>query len=101
MNHGRHLRTRIEIAGEITELCLQAMVLTHIMRSAHLSYTQTREYLQYVREKGLVEKEVIRGKHFFKTTMKGRDFLYAYERIMQLIDINADQPVHKRYSVTS
>jgi predicted transcriptional regulator len=55
------------------------------MYSAYLSYAQIQEYLEFLREKGLILYE--EGVQQYKLTEKGLHFLHVYEKISELISL--------------
>ena len=81
----RHFRGRMEITADIVRLCLEGTRKTAVMYKCNLSYEQLNRYLKEVQERGLIEKDVINGKGFYKATPKGRDYLAKYDRLQQII----------------
>ena len=66
------------------------------MYKAYLSYTQIKEYLKFLQDKGLMEYE--EGTQIFRITEKGILFLRAYEEITTLVNKDA-KPEEKTISV--
>ena len=56
---------------------------TRLMYSAYLSYAQIQEYLEFLREKGLILYE--EGVQQYKLTEKGLHFLRVHDQISQLL----------------
>ena len=77
-------RSRTEIAATILETVRCGTTKTKIMYKAYLSYTQIKEYLKFLQDKGLMEYE--EGSQIFRITEKGILFLRAYEEITNLVN---------------
>jgi len=77
-------RSRTEIAATILETVRCGTTKTKIMYKAYLSYTQIKEYLKFLQDKGLMEYE--QGTQIFRITEKGILFLRAYEEITNLVN---------------
>jgi len=69
-------RDRHDIALEILRKSIPGKKKTELMREAGLSYTQSKQYLGILLEKGLLEIDKNRR---FKTTKKGLEFLEKCE----------------------
>jgi len=69
-------RDRHDIALEILRKSTSGKKKTELMRDAGLSYTQSKQYLGILLEKGLLEIDENRR---FKTTKKGLEFLEKCE----------------------
>lgn len=65
-------RDRHDITMEILKKTTSGKKKTELMRDVGLSYTQTKQYLRVLLEKGLL---AIDEKHRFKTTKKGLETL--------------------------
>jgi len=89
-------RSRTEIAATILETVRCGTTKTKIMYKAYLSYTQIKEYLKFLQDKGLMEYE--QGTSIFRITEKGILFLRAYEEITTLVNKDA-KPEEKTISV--
>jgi len=89
-------RSRTEIAATILETVRCGTTKTKIMYKAYLSYTQIKEYLKFLQDKGLMEYE--EGTQIFRITEKGILFLRAYEEITTLVNKDA-KPEEKTISV--
>ncbi len=89
-------RSRTEIAATILETVRCGTTKTKIMYKAYLSYTQIKEYLKFLQDKGLMEYE--QGTQIFRITEKGILFLRAYEEITNLVNKDA-KPEEKTISV--
>ena len=84
-------RSRTEIAATILESVRSGTTKTKIMYKAYLSYTQIKEYLKFLQDKGLMEYE--EGSQVYRITDKGIQFLRAYEEITNLVnkDVNLNE----------
>ena len=80
-------RSRTEIAATILETVRCGTTKTKIMYKAYLSYTQIKEYLKFLQDKGLMEYE--QGTMIFRITEKGILFVRAYEEITNLVNKDA------------
>jgi len=69
-------RDRHDITLEILRKSTSGKKKTELMRDAGLSYTQSKQYLGILLEKGLLEIDENRR---FKTTKKGLEFLEKCE----------------------
>jgi len=76
-------RSRTEIVATILETVRSGTTKTKIMYKAYLSYTQMKEYLQFLQERKLMEFES--GTQIYRITDKGLQFLKAYEEISGLV----------------
>ena len=78
-------RDRHDIAAEILEIAGVGLISTHIMYKAKLSFSQLREYVPLLLEKGLLEKLTVvrhrQSKHILKTTEKGQKFLQSLKSL--------------------
>jgi predicted transcriptional regulator len=76
-------RTRIEITRKILEIALGGALKTRIMYGAYLSFPQTREYLDFLQEKGLLEHR--KDDKQYWTTEKGKTFLTEIVEMQELL----------------
>ena len=77
-------RGRIEIMGDILSVCIAGNIKkTHIMYRGNLSHDMLKAYTDELRKRGLVE--FVDGGGRFRTTEKGKEFLYHYEQIKELL----------------
>ncbi len=89
-------RSRTEISATILETVRCGTTKTKIMYKAYLSYTQMKEYLRFLQDKGLMEYE--EGAQIYRITEKGIQFLRAYEEITNIVYKNT-KPNEKIVSV--
>ncbi len=76
-------RSRTEIIATILESVRSGSTKTKIMYKAYLSYSQMKEYLQFIQENNLMEYES--GAQIYRITDKGIQFLTVYEDIVCLV----------------
>jgi predicted transcriptional regulator len=70
-------RDRHDITFEILRKATVGKKKTELMREVGLSYAQSKKYLNALIEKKLLE---VNGKHLFRTTSKGLEFLEKCEQ---------------------
>lgn len=80
-------RSSIEIIGEI--LNLKRANKTKIMYGANMSYEQTAMYLDFLENKGLMEKDTSNGRVNYKTTERGVNVLERIECLLK--DLGLDE----------
>ncbi len=98
VNYIMKYRSRTEIAATILESVRGGTTKTKIMYKAYLSYTQIKEYLKFLLDKGLMEYEP--GSSIYRITEKGIQFLRAYEEITNLVNKDVEvQPNEKIISL--
>jgi len=83
-------RSRTDITGLILEAANGGATKTKIMYKAYLSFSQLREYLSMLVEKGLIEYEDGIAKH--RTTEKGLKILQMCNQINDELVISPNQP---------
>ena len=79
-------RGRIQIMGDVLGLATAGIKKTHIMYRANLSYEQVHMYLAELIEKGLLVQASTDDGLVYRTTERGREFLYYYGRIVSLLE---------------
>ncbi|MCW3994175.1 MAG: hypothetical protein NWE85_06410 [Candidatus Bathyarchaeota archaeon] len=84
-NPSRKRRDKLFIISEILEIAKDGVLKTQIMYRANLSFTQLNDYLGFMLETHLLEKIRQNGKHIYKSTEKGLDFLERYHQIAELL----------------
>ena len=77
----RRRRDRLETIFVILRVCEKPILKTHIMHRANLSFSQLNEYLDFLKERGLIVKE---EKHW-KITRKGLGYIKIFKRIQSLL----------------
>jgi len=80
-------RSEIEILAYVLKVAREGANKTKILYKANLSYTQLRNYLRFLKAKGLIREEAARSRGVvFKTTSKGNLFLIRWMRILDLFE---------------
>ncbi|MGD1834661.1 MAG: winged helix-turn-helix domain-containing protein [Nitrososphaeraceae archaeon] len=78
-------RSRTDIVALILEATMDGAAKTKIMYRAFLSYSQLKEYLSILLDRELISYSD--EEQIFRTTEKGRRFLYLYSKVMELITL--------------
>ncbi len=78
-------RSRTDIAAMILRAANNGATKTRLMYSAYLSYTQVKEYMEFLMEKGLLTYEP--GSSLYKLTERGAKFLNAYDQISEMVSV--------------
>ena len=78
-------RDKLYIIAEILEITKDGSLKTQVMYRANLSFTQMKEYLDFLLRIDLVKKVEVRGKDVYQATEKGLDFLQRYHEIRELL----------------
>lgn len=73
----------MEIAAKVLEIAQKSVIKTTIMYGAFLSFTQLREYLDFLIENELLEH--IPEKNLYRTTDKGKRFLNSYQELEHMM----------------
>lgn len=80
-------RTEIEVLASILDVARYGVNKTKILYKANLSYTQLRNYLLFLGEKGLLRvNKKANGGSTYLTTPKGLLFLSTWGRIVPLLE---------------
>jgi len=81
-------RTRAEIVSQMLDAAredAQGVTKTKIIYSGGLSYTQSKEYLRLVLDRGLLEYHGTRNR--YRLTQKGVEYLEMFRRSRALTEI--------------
>ncbi len=76
-------RSRVEIIDAILRSIGSGATRTRIMYKAFLSYTQVKEYLVSLEEKGLIKYD--KEKRRYSLTERGSSFINAYGEVRKVI----------------
>jgi predicted transcriptional regulator len=76
-------RSRTEIAAMILQSARTGATKTKIMYKAYMSYTQVKEYLNFLQESNLIKYG--EDTQLYSVTEKGMRFLRAYDEISGLV----------------
>lgn len=79
-------RGKIQIMGDIVDLCKAGIRKTHIMYKGNLSYEQINRYLYELLEKELIIQNLDDGVLTYRATEKGRSFLQYYNMMLSILD---------------
>jgi predicted transcriptional regulator len=74
-------RNRTEIIVEMLEALASPVPITWVMYRTRLSYSQLKEYREFLLAKGLARQE----NNLWSITTKGKSFLEAYKRAMKIL----------------
>jgi predicted transcriptional regulator len=86
-------RDRSVIMAMILQAANAGATKTRIMYGAYLSYSQLKEYLEFMESKGLIMRE--EGTQVYKLTVKGLKFLGKFEEMNDLISLSPDNTLSK------
>lgn len=78
-------RDRLHIMAEIIEAAKESQLKTRIMYSINLSFSQVKEYLSFLTEKGFLRVRVENGKKLYETTVKGNQYSENYREMSNLL----------------
>jgi predicted transcriptional regulator len=88
-------RNRLGILANLLTVARNGSLKTHLMYNANLSYTMLKDYLQFLRDNGLVTEETYDDENvtIYKTTDRGLKFLGTYEALRYLAAPDEKQPI--------
>lgn len=78
----KNTRSRIEIAADVLEHTCSPCKPTTIMYRANLSYDQLKSYLVFLVERNWITRQG----GLWVTTEGGREYLWAYSRLREILD---------------
>lgn len=84
-------RSRLEIISTILRTAMEGATKTKIMYMSYLSYEQSKEYLQFLQERGLLEYKS--EEEVYRITEKAIRFLKTAQEMNEILpsrDINDD-----------
>lgn len=82
-----HKRGRLTTLYEMLTICQKGPVKkTHLMYRANLSHDQLQKFLQVLLDKELCVEDTSETRSLYHITMKGNQFLRAFQRLTQLIE---------------
>ena len=79
-------RDKLVIMTEIMGICKNGSFVTQIMFKANLSFAQLKQYLASLSELGLLEKLECNGRHIYRSTRKGQEFMKMQQEIINLLN---------------
>ncbi len=77
--------------GDVLGLATSGIRKTHIMYRANLSYEQVHMYLAELIERGLLAQHATDEGVVYRTTERGREFIYFYTKIVDFMDSSPQQ----------
>ena len=90
-------RDRLNILAEILDVASGGKLKTQIMYMVNLSFSQLKEYISYLTERGFLTVRVENGKKFYETTVKGARYIENYREMSNLL--RPPEPVEARILV--
>jgi predicted transcriptional regulator len=81
-------RSRLEIIADILKKLRKPTCKTNLMSHCNMNFTQSGQYLNYMKSNGLIQKEAMAGKVTYQRTEAGREFLELYNKMALLLDPN-------------
>ena len=59
---------------------------THLLYKSNLSHAKLKEYVDILKEKGMIEEQEVKGRKMFIMKDQGHKFLLEFERIKEFSD---------------
>ncbi len=89
---GRGSRGYLEIIDSILSACTEGALKTHVMFKCNLNSSQVQQYLAYLVDSGLVEKErkAYSSKTSYRTSERGRRYMRAYNEVLEMLSQRED-----------
>ena len=87
-------RSRMVIISNILELAKDGVMKTHLMYQCNLSYTMLRDYLSYLKDRGMLEEIPGNENHkgtIYRTTDRGARFQSDYKALLDCVGPIIDQ----------
>ena len=84
---GRGNRGYLEIIHAILSVCTEGALKTHVMFKCNLNSSQVQQYLAYLVDRGLLEKErkAYSSKTSYRTSERGRRYMRAYNEVVEML----------------
>ena len=92
-------RGYLEIIQTILSVCTESALKTHVMFKCNLNSSQVQQYLAYLVDRGLLEKErkAYSSKTSYLTSERGRRYMRAYSEVVEMLrdrkDVSFASPV--------
>jgi len=96
---GRGNRGYLEIIQTILSVCTEGALKTHVMFKCNLNSSQVQQYLEYLVDRGLLDKErkAYSSKTSYITSERGRRYMRAYNEVVEMLrdrkDVSFASPV--------
>lgn len=81
-------RSRFEIVAEILMQLREPTGKTNLMSHCNMNFTQSGQYLNFMKSNGLIQTDAMDGKITYQRTESGREFLKLYNKMVLLFDPN-------------
>ena len=78
-------RDRLNIMAEIMDVAKGGKLKTQIMYKVNLSFSQVKEYLSFLTERGFLRVYVKNRKKVYETTAKGNIYIENYTEMSDLL----------------
>lgn len=90
-----HKRTRYDIYAMLIRIIIihGYCPLTRAARSTNLPVDRAKTTLQFLEERGLVEVTEEDGRRLFRVTVRGRQYLEMYKRMITFVGMPMPEPV--------
>ncbi len=79
-------RSEIEVLASMLLVACKGVNKTKILYRANLSYSQLKNYLHFLMEKGLIEVNSMGMRNTYTTTAKGLSFLTAWKKTFPFLE---------------
>lgn len=82
-------RTKIEIINDILRSIQNKggkIKPTHLLYKSNLSHTKMKDYVNELKNKGMVAEELEKDKKYYRITDKGLKYIAEYKKIMEFSD---------------
>ena len=89
---GRGNRGYLEIIHTILSVSTEGALKTHVMFKCNLNSSQVQQYLAYLVDRGLLEKErkAYSTKTSYLTSERGRRYMRAYKEVVEMLSERKD-----------
>jgi len=89
---GRGNRGYLEIIDSILSVCTEGALKTHVMFKCNLNSSQVQQYLAYLVDRVLLEKErkEYSSKTSYRTSERGRRYMRAYDEVVEMLSQRKD-----------
>lgn len=81
-------RDKLIIMMEIIAIARKGASKTHIMFKANLSFSQLKEYIDFLTKKSLLQKASIDRRTVYKSTEKGLEFMEKQQHVIGMLSDN-------------
>jgi predicted transcriptional regulator len=78
-------RTSMDIIANILNVAVRYDSKTRIMFRASLNHKQSERYFNFLLEMNMLRKIIVKGRIFYETTERGKEFLAKYKALKEFI----------------